>query len=208
MPQLMVAHDVVCPWCWVARKQAARLQAEFPTLTFRWVGYELHPEGVGEACEETASEPPTKPRVPTRLELLLLVEGLTLPRRTRGPSRSRMALEGAEYAYEAGLAEPYLDALYHTYWEEDRDISSKRVLTEVAEEAGLDIGAFLDALETRRYRSRVVEFDTPAHARGVWHVPTWMFPEEWVAEQPYPVLHTLAARFVQSEAAKEKERSG
>ena len=196
MPQLIVAHDVVCPWCWVAWRQAARLQFEFPSLTFRWVGYELQPEGLEYPPHQSDPDNVQKPRIPTRLELFLIAEGLKLPKRTRGSSNSRLALEGAEFAWEAGMADAYLDALYHTYWEEDRDISSKSVLTEVAEEAGLDIAAFIHALETHRYRDRVVEFNEPAHARGVWHVPTWMFPEEWVAEQPYGLLRELASRFV------------
>lgn len=196
MPELKVAHDVVCPWCWVGWRQAARLQAEFPSLTFRWVGYELLPEGLEYIPSPPDPDADRKPRIPNRFELLLAAEGLTVPVRQSGLSNSRLALEGAEFAWEAGKADAYLDALYHAYWEEDRDISDKAVLREIAEAAGLDATAFMDALERRLYRDRVVEFDEPAHAAGVWNVPTWMFPEEWVAEQPYGVVRELAARFV------------
>ena len=197
MPELTVLFDVICPWCWVGWRQATRLRAEFPMLTFRWVGYELLPEGL--PYTPSPPDPPAarKPRTPSRFDLLLAAEGLSLPRRTRGLSNSRLALEGAEFAHDAGQADAYLDALYHAYWEEDRDISDKAVLTEIAEAAGLDIVMFITALETRQYRDRVIEYDEPAHAAGVWNVPTWMFPEEWVAEQPYSVLRELAARFVQ-----------
>ena len=196
MPQLQVAFDVVCPWCWVAWRQAARLQAEFPSLTFRWIGYELLPAGLEYTPAPPDPDVARKPRIPGRFELLLAAECLTLPVRKSKLSNSRLALEGAEFAWEAGQADAYLDSLYHTYWEEDRDISEKSVLMEIAESAGLDVAAFMDALENHTYSDRVIEFDEPAHSAGVWNVPTWMFPEEWVAEQPYGVLRKLAAQFV------------
>lgn len=198
MPRLTVAYDVVCPWCWVAMRQAVRLKTDFPTLTLRWVGYELLPEELAYTPAPPDPDADRKPRIPTRFELLLAAEGLTLPERRSPLSNSRLALEGAEHAWEAGKQWEYLEALYHTYWEEDRDISDKAVLTEVAEEAGLDIGEFLDALEHRRFRDKIVEFDDPARAAGIWNVPTWMFPEAWIAEQPYAVVREYAARFVKS----------
>ena len=196
MPQLQVAFDVVCPWCWVAWRQAARLQVEFPSLTFRWVGYELLPAGLEYKPSPPDPDADRKPRIPSRFELLLAADGLTMPVRKSPLSNSRRALEGAEFACEAGRADAYLDALYHSYWEEDRDISDKTVLTEIAESAGLDVAAFMTALENQTYRDRVIEFNEPAHAAGVWNVPTWMFPEEWVAEQPYSVVRDMAARFI------------
>lgn len=201
MPRLTVAHDFICPWCWVAWEQAKRLAVEFPTLELDWVGYELLPEGLEYNPPKPDPDAPKKPRVPGRFELLLLAEGLTLPKRTRSFSRSRKALEGVEFAKEAGKADAYLDAVYHAYWEEDQDIADMEVLKAAAAKAGLDVEAFTRALEERTYRDRIVEFDDPAHEAGIWNVPTWMFPEEWVAEQPYSVVQPMMARFVaQSEA--------
>ncbi len=196
MPTLMVAHDVICPWCWVAWKQQKRLRAEFPTLELRWVGYELLPEGLPYTPAPPDPDAERKPRVPSRFDLLLAAEALTLPERSCERSNSRAALEGAEFAYEAGKADAYLDALYHAYWEESQDIADRDVLTRIAQTAGLDSTAFLHALETHHYRDKVIEYDDPAHEAGVWNVPTWMFPQEWVAEQPYSVIREMAAKFV------------
>jgi len=196
MPQLIVAHDYICPWCWVAWQQAKQLTTEFPSLELIWRGYELLPEGLEYNPPPPDPNPVKKPRIPSRFELLLLADGLSLPRRTRSFSRSRLALEGAEYAFAAGKATAYHNAMYHAYWEEDRDISDKAVLTEVAETAGLDVVEFVNALEDRRYRDSIVEYDEPAHAAGIWNVPTWMFPEEWIAEQPFCVVRDYTERFI------------
>ena len=196
MPTLEVAHDYICPWCWVARRQAEKLRAAFPTLQFHWQGYELLPEGLEYNPPPPDPDAERKPRVPTRFEFLLLADGLTIPKRTRSFSRSALALEGAEFALDAGKAEAYHDAVYHAYWEEDGDISDLATLTEIAEQTGLDVNAFLFALESRQYRDRIVKFDDPAHDAGIWNVPTWKLPSGWIAEQPYSVLHEQIGAFV------------
>ncbi len=200
MPRITVAYDFICPWCWAAWEQAKRLRTEFPTLEFDWKGFELLPEGLTYTPSPPDPDAQRKPRIPSRLELLLIADGLTLPKRTRTFSRSRLAMEGAEFAAEAGKAEAYHDAMYHIYWEEDQDIADRDILAEVARRADLEVPAFLAALEQQRYRDRIVEFDAPAHAVGIWNVPTWMFPEEWIAEQPYVVVRAYAERFMRAHA--------
>src|SRR5579875_2295815 len=81
MPVLSVAHDVICPWCWVGRHQAKRLKQEFPTIEFNWLGFELLPEGLTYTPPPPDPDADKKPPVPTRLELLLAAEGLTLPKK-------------------------------------------------------------------------------------------------------------------------------
>ena len=199
MPFLTVAHDVICPWCWVAWRQGKQLREEFPMLELRWVGYELLPDGLPYTPTPPDPNAAIKPRVPSRFDLLLTTERLPLPVRTRDRSVSRLALEGAEFAYElegTTKAEAYLDALYHAYWEESQDIADRSILNLIATKAGLNIASFAEALDTHVYRSQVIEYDDPAHDAGVWNVPTWMFPEEWIAEQPYSVIREFATRFL------------
>lgn len=196
MPTVLVAHDYVCPWCWIGRRQAARLREEFSTLSFEWRGFELLPEGMKYKPHTLDPDDDRKPRTPTRLELLEYADGTFTPKRKAKLSNSRLALEGAEFARENGAEEDYHDAVYHAYWREDRDISDRAILTEIAEAVGLDIGAFALAMEQRLYRDRIVEFDEPAHEAGVWNVPTFMFPDHWSAEQPYVVLRDLARDFM------------
>ncbi len=199
MPRLTVAHDYICPWCYIGWHQSLRLKKEFPALTFAWRGFELLPEGLPYTPKPPAPPEPRKPRTPSRLELLEAADGITVPARSAPLSNSRLALEGAEFAAAQNKADEYHDAVYRAYWKEDRDISDRAVLTEIAKSIGLDIGAFTTALENRTFRDRIVEYDEPAHEAGVWNVPTWMFPEAWVAEQPYSVLRDLAARFVREQ---------
>ena len=145
MPELIVAHDVVCPWCWVAVRQAEWMRADFPTITLRWVGYELLPEGLVYIPKPKDPIDEIKPEVPSRFELLLAADRLSLPKR----------------------------------------------------KGKLNAQAFVEALQSRTYRDRIVEFDDPAHAAGIYNVPTWKFTEKWVAEQPYTVVSEMCKRFVE-----------
>ncbi len=197
MPELIVAHDVVCPWCWVAVRQAEWMRAEFPTITLRWVGFELLPEGLVYTPKPRDPKEDIKPEVPSRFELLLAADRLTLPKRKGKLSNSRRALEGGEFAWEAGKQDAYILALYHAYWEDDRDISDLAVLKDVAVQAGLNGQDFVEALNNRTYRDRIVEFDDPAHTAGIYNVPTWKFTDKWVAEQPYTVVSEMCKRFVE-----------
>ena len=198
MPRLVVAHDFICPWCWVGRIQAKRLLKEFPSLELIWKGYELLPEGMIYTPDAPDPLEAKKPKTPSRFDLLLAAEGLVLPERSIPRSISRLALEGSEFALEHGKQEDYLDRVYHAYWEESKDIANIAVLIEAAEVAGLDVAQFALALDKRTYRDSVIEYDEPAHNAGIWNVPTFMFPEAWVAEQPYSVLHDMMARFIQN----------
>ena len=47
--------------------------------------------------------------------------------------------------------------IVYAYREEDCDINDLATLTEIAEQAGLDVAAFTIALETRQYCDRIVE---------------------------------------------------
>src|SRR5689334_11780892 len=107
MPRLVVAHDYVCPWCYAGWHQGLRLRDEFPTLELVWKGFELLPAGMEYTPTPPDPNEAKKPRVPTRLELLLAADGLTLPERKRPISNSRRALEGAEFAAEAGKADAW-----------------------------------------------------------------------------------------------------
>ena len=71
-----VAHDFICPWCWVGLHQARRLQEELG-VDIEWRGYELYPEDLEWPDYPSPTQPPiNKPSVPSRLDLLLAAEGM------------------------------------------------------------------------------------------------------------------------------------
>lgn len=185
-----VAHDFICPWCWIALFQAKRLAAEFD-VTFDWLGYELYPEELawpepGPAAPVAAT---SRPKTPSRLELAYAAEGMTPPSATR-PQRMRSfyAHEAVEYAKTTDAQDAMLERLYRALWEHGEEINDPAVLRRLADGLVNDLDDFEASVRERRYRANLVPFDDGAYAMGVYNVPTYWIGGERYAEQPSTVL--------------------
>lgn len=184
-----VAHDFVCPWCWVAFIQTRKLKAEFD-VEFDWIGYELWPE-VLEFPEPIAATPeiPNKPKTPSRLEFLLHLEEMEIPQMER-PKRIRTtkAHLAVEFAKTIGKAEELNAALYEAFWLRAENIAELDVILQVASPILGDVSELQKSIEERRYFENLVGFDDPAYANGIFNVPTYWIGDERYAEQPTVVL--------------------
>ncbi|MCX7799595.1 MAG: DsbA family protein [Fimbriimonadales bacterium] len=183
-----VAHDYICPWCYIGLFQAKRLQEEFG-VRIEWLGYELMPEELPWPDPKPAKEAdPNRPPTPSRLDLALAAADLELPPVDRPKRmRSHHALEATEHAKELGCADAFVERLYRAYWEEGREINDPSVLAELARPL-FDPEPMLGAIAERRYADRIVAFDDEAYSRGVFNVPTFFIGGERYAEQPYRKL--------------------
>jgi predicted DsbA family dithiol-disulfide isomerase len=184
-----IAHDFICPWCWVGLLQAKRLKEEFGA-EIEWRGYELFPEALAWPTPAPAAETPAnKPATPSRFDFLLHADGLEMPTSVR-PQRMRThnAHEALEYAKTEGKADEFAEALYRAYWEDGREINRPDVLHELARNILSDPDEMLRAVNEKRYAANIVGFDDDAYASGVYNVPTFYIDGERYAEQPYTVL--------------------
>lgn len=184
-----IAHDFICPWCWVGLLQAKRLREEFGA-EIEWRGYELFPESLAWPTPAPAAEvPANKPATPSRFDFLLHADGLEMPKSVR-PQRMRThnAHEALEYAKTEGKADEFAEALYRAYWEDGREINRPDVLHELARNVLADPDEMLRAVNEKRYAANIVGFDDDAYASGVYNVPTFYIGGERYAEQPYAVL--------------------
>jgi predicted DsbA family dithiol-disulfide isomerase len=184
-----VAHDFICPWCWVGLFQAERLRNEF-NVSFDWVGHELWPEELEWPEHAPAPEPPAnKPATPTRLEFILLLDELELPKADRPKQmRTHNAHEAVEFAKTEGVADELIEKLYRAYWEEGLEINNPDVLVGLAEGIVKDHAGLKQAMETKQFKGNIVSFDDESYSKGVYNVPTFFIGESRLAEQPYKVL--------------------
>lgn len=184
-----VAHDFICPWCWVALFQAKRLKEEFGA-EIEWKGYELFPDELEWPDGKPQPEPPAnRPPVPSRLDFILVADDLELPSVVRPHKmRTHNAHEALEYAKTEGKADAFAEALYRAYWEQGREINKPEVLRELATGLLDDVDVMAAAVSERRFAGNLVGFDDDAYAAGVYNVPTYWIGGERYAEQPYAVL--------------------
>ena len=193
-----IAHDYLCPWCWVGFFQAKKLREEFPQIRQIWRGFELLPEELG-PLPDYKPQPPDPDAPPSRFETFSRSEGAVVPAgRTIGIVRTHHALEGAAYAQDVEPArfDAYNEAVYRAFWEHSEDISDLDVLGRLAEGAGLDKIEFLTAVSSKAYYDEIVRFDDDAYAADVTHVPTFLFRGERCAEAPYATVRELAERYL------------
>ena len=190
-----VAHDFICPWCWVALFQVRRLREEFG-VEIGWRGYELFPDALEWPDYPAQPElPADKPPVPSRLDFILVADGLEMPAIAKPHKmRTHRAHEALEYAKTEGKADAFAEILYRAYWERGREINRPDVLRQLAEDALDDVEAMTEAIEDRRFAADIVPFDDEAYASGVYNVPTYWIGGERYAEQPYAVLRKAVER--------------
>lgn len=192
-----LAHDYLCPWCWVGFLHARRLADDFG-LAFDWRGFELIPPGMDfSPAPPRPAEPNAPPRAPGRFDQFLVEEGIEMRSPRPAFARSHRALLGAEFARVEGRFDAYNEAVYRAYWEERQDISEPAVLERLAAGAGLDPAAFSASVNAERFAENIVPFDDEAYAMGIRHVPTFLFgAEEKMAEANYADLAHAAERFL------------
>lgn len=193
---VIIAHDYLCPWCWIGLFQAKRLKEDFPALRQDWRGFELLPESLGPIPDDRP-QPKDPSAAPSRLDILAGLDGIAVPEKTIGIVRSHDALQGAEYfkANAPDAFDTYNEGVYRAYWERSEDISDLGVLTAIAVAAGTDGADFMAAIRERRFSSLIVPYDDPAYALDITHVPTFMFRGERCAEAPYATIREMAIRF-------------
>ena len=110
-------------------------------------------------------------------------------------SNSRLAVEAAEFAREAGKHGAFHRAVLAAYFAQGRDIGDIGVLCDAATEVGLDPAALAKALEEGRYACKRVAVEHEAHQLGVHAVPAFLFDDgaRVVGAQPLEYFRRLFA---------------
>ncbi len=197
---VVLYHDIVCPWCYVGLFQAARLEQQFG-IEITWLGAELFPPDL----EGPPSNPGPRPAIvrdpskPNRFDDFTAAEGVPMSDVRPGFVRSHRALLALEFAKTLGHATFNLfnTAIYKAYWEQFADIENIDVLREIAKSVGIDDAAMATSVDSEAYADQILPFDDGAYGAGVRNVPTFMFgANEVLAEANYDDLARAMERFL------------
>lgn len=199
--------DVVCPWCYVGKRNLEAALAEFDhadRVTVEWRSYEL--------------DPTTPSRVELSMdEVLERKYGLT-PEQASAANRQMTALAakvGLDYhldrvqigntfdahrlihlAAEGGKAGEMKERLLRAYFTEGRAISDPATLAELANEVGLDPSRVAHVLDGDEFAADVRADEARARELGSTGVPYFVFDERLgvPGAQPPDVLLRLLNR--------------
>jgi len=197
--KLTMFSDFICPFCYIGFEVVRKLKPEFD-LELDWRGFQIHPEWPAEGMPAAAyrsMDADTRRMLWQRIESLASAAGFAM----KPPEllmNSRLSLEAAEFAKEAGAGEAFEERAYRAYFQEGRNIGDAGVLADLASEAGLARAELTHALESHCYSLKLKNTALAANQRGVSGVPTFFvgqFP--MVGAQSEEVMRQLLTRAVE-----------
>jgi predicted DsbA family dithiol-disulfide isomerase len=159
-------------------------------IQVRWLSYELRPERTTPPSpEEERHMAAYKRKVEANwpnVQAMAQTYGITMNARNRN-TRSRLALEAAKFAEEAGYMDAYAGALFHAHFTTGRDLSDVAVLVELADAVGMDGATLRPVLETRALKDRVDRELALAFTYKLSGVPAFIIGRKYLVVGAQPV---------------------
>lgn len=171
--RLVLFADYVCPFCFLAETDLARLRAR-SRVTVDGAAFELRPAGTALPEIGTAWEADVWAR---SIEPLASELGVAL-KRPKLVTRTRKAHEAAAYARSVGRYADMHGAIYAAYWQHGQDIGRIDVLTGIAREIGLDSSGLRVALDIDQCTERVEQDEAWGARLGLGGVPAYVLTDE------------------------------
>lgn len=182
-----VVSDVVCPWCFIGKRQLEAAIAAWrqthpdqPEPEVIWHPFQLNPrmpqEGVDRAeylSRKFGTSDISRLYANVRaaageVELPLALERIgRMPSTLRPHALLAAALNAGGPALQAALAE----ALFAGYFQQGLDLSDNAVLAQLARDAGMPAQAIAEALEQPAIAEQVRQADAQARESGLGGVP-------------------------------------
>ena len=191
-----VISDVICPWCWIGKRQleAALAMLDIP-FAVHWRPYQLNPdmpvEGVARA-EYRAKKFGSATRG-AELDANVAASGRAVGLEFRHDLMLRTPNTIAAHRLirwagerQAGTKNDMMEALFQAYFQDGQDIGDHAVLADIAEALGLDASSFLASDE---YDAEVRAEDANFRRIGISGVPSFALDGAVMFSGAYPAEH-------------------
>ncbi|MFJ4682694.1 DsbA family oxidoreductase [Streptomyces sp. NPDC088789] len=174
-----VYFDILCPWCYIAKRRLSTALADHPTTEVVWRSLELAPDGsrvagptAAEVIARYQSGPEQAAARVRHIQAVGAAEGLDLDLHRARPVNSYDAHRLVHLAASHGTADRVLEALLHGYHTGGLDIAAPAVLEALGTEAGLDPAEVRRVLDGDLFGDDVRADEREAVRRGIQGVPT------------------------------------
>ncbi|MDN4523768.1 DsbA family oxidoreductase [Fictibacillus fluitans] len=165
--KLKVYSDFTCPYCYLAESVIQRAQ-EGRDVELEWVPLELHPFPSPTKEWKDMKESWESSVLPHAKEL-----GITIKHPVAASiPYTHLAHQGYIYAKEQGRAQDYVKRVFSALFTEGQDIGSEHVLTEIAEQSGLDRDSFHAVLNSEEYELKLNRIRERVKAENITAAPT------------------------------------
>ena len=193
--RLDIFIDPVCPWCHVGKANLDRALADNPGHPFAilWHPFQLNPDmpegGVDKRgyLEEKFGGKAQVDAVHERLREVARKAGVELdPDRPKRIPNTLDAHRLIHWAGVEGRQTEVVNALFHAYWDEGRDIGDAGVLADIAAAQGMDRDTVLRLLASDADADDLQARDMDARKKGVTAVPTFLIAQKYVVSGAQP----------------------
>ena len=180
-----VWSDFLCPWCYVAAVRLDTLHREVgDIIDIRWRSFLLRPEPSDRSVEQFTryTESWARPGEAERAAVFTRWSGEHPPPSHSFPSA--IAGKAVLHAFGPDGFDRFHLALMRAYFTENRTVSERAVILDVAGDVGLDaevLAAVLDR-DTDALRAEVVADHKAALAQGIAAVPTVLVDDEYMLQ--------------------------
>jgi predicted DsbA family dithiol-disulfide isomerase len=208
-----IVSDVVCPWCYIGKRRLEKALALRPehAVEIRWRPFQLDatipPTGLDRLEYMTRKFGSLETVRTNQARLTGLGQAENIAFDFEAIRRSPNTLDAhrlIRWAYEEGVQDDVVTALFRAFFEEGRDIGDRAVLADVANIAGL----FPDIVENRLAsdldKDTVREEIAQASALGIQGVPFFIFASRVAvsgAEAPETLARAMDVAMGQDDAA-------
>lgn len=182
--QLDIVIDVVCPWCYVGKKQLDKALEMRPGVVsaMRWRPYQLGPdtpaEGVDRAAHYKKKFGDSPQYKASRQHLETLGKQLGIDFDFDSDCRIANTLDAhrlIRWAYTPGVQDQVAEDLMQRYFEDCAFLGDKDLLVDVAAKAGMDGELVADLLASDKDKDLVQQEVFQAAQMGIQGVPMFIF---------------------------------
>jgi predicted DsbA family dithiol-disulfide isomerase len=181
--ELVLYHDVLCSWCYVADARFEYLRDEYgPAVRFRLRPYALRPDTQIPDKKQRAVLARHFRRVAKEPEGLLVKPDLWTGRDPPASSIPALAALEAALPQGPGLQRELLLAMRRAAFHDGINVARRDVQVELAGQVGLDVSRFLDQLDDPRLEQEVIGAVAEAESLGIRGVPALVIGGEWLMQ--------------------------
>jgi predicted DsbA family dithiol-disulfide isomerase len=182
-PELVLYHDVLCSWCYVADARLDYLRDEFGSAV-RWSlrPYPLRPENQIPDKKQRALLARHTRRVSREQEGQGIKADLWTGQDPPASSVPPLVALEAALAQGADLQRELLKAMRRAAFIDGINVARRDVQVELASAVGLDVPEFLDLIEEGHLDQEVTDAVEEAEAHGIRGVPALVIGGEWLMQ--------------------------
>ncbi|GHG94654.1 DsbA family oxidoreductase [Pseudodonghicola xiamenensis] len=181
--KLDIMADPICPWCYIGKAELDRALATVPEHPFviEFHPFQLNPEmprgGMDRRTYLETKFGGKENAAAAYAPMVERAEALGLPLDLAAMTRTPNTLDAHRLIHWAGiegLQYEVVDALFHAYFAEGRDIGDAEVLSDIADSVGMDAAVIHKLLASDADCEAIRARDAHSRDMGITSVPTFI----------------------------------